>query len=298
MIYAFLLALSIVLSVCKSAVYNRYAKSMKPDSGGIFSFNAASYGVAAIIALICGVGSSMSPFTLAMAFCYAAVVFSLQALSVAAMVKGPMSLTSLFVLYGMIIPSLAGPIFWKEPFGFGQAAGILLILVSIWLLCAKDYVNTPPDVKWSVMVGICFLLSGTAGVIEKIHQTSAVKDELMMFLFTACLVMFLMSVGGCLIYRIKVKKALESIKIAPYAKIVLLFGGLSGVIIGFYSRINLTLSGKLDSLIYYPVANGGALMLTVLVSVMIFHEKLTKRRLVGFILGLLAIILLSIPKNS
>ena len=69
----------------------------------------------------------------------------------------------------------------------------------------------------------------------------------------------------------------------------------SGAIVSFYSQINLTLAGSLDSLIYYPVANGGALLLTVLVSAVVFREKLTGRRLVGFIAGLASIILLSVP---
>lgn len=31
-----LLLLSIVLGVCKSGIYNRFAKAEKPDAGGIF----------------------------------------------------------------------------------------------------------------------------------------------------------------------------------------------------------------------------------------------------------------------
>lgn len=112
-----LLLLSIVLGVCKSGIYNRFAKAEKPDAGGIFTFNAVSYGTAAIVTFLLGVGKDISYVTFACAAVYAVFVFSLQALSVAAMRTGPMSLTSLFVLYGMIIPSLAGPIFWREKFG-------------------------------------------------------------------------------------------------------------------------------------------------------------------------------------
>jgi multidrug transporter EmrE-like cation transporter len=43
------------------------------------------------------------------------------------------------------------------------------------------------------------------------------------------------------------------------------------------------------------VANGGALLLTVLISVAVFREKLSARRLAGFLLGLLSIVLLSLP---
>lgn len=285
MIYLLLL-LSIVLGVVKSSVYNQYAKTEKPDIGGIFRFNAVSYGTAAVVALLCGVEKSLSPVTVACAFGYAVVVFSLQAMSVAAMTVGPMSLTSLFVLYGMIIPSLAGPIFWHEPFGVLQGVGIAVMLLSIWMLREKNS-GVAANKRWAWMAAVCFVLSGMAGVMEKIHQTSEAKAERLMFLFTACTMMFLFSVIGYCAVGKRSKKAA--------GRAFLLFGGISGAIVGFYSQINLTLAGELNSLIYYPVANGGALLLTVFISVAVFREKLTGRRLAGFLLGLLSIVLLSLP---
>jgi multidrug transporter EmrE-like cation transporter len=66
-------------------------------------------------------------------------------------------------------------------------------------------------------------------------------------------------------------------------------------VIGLYSTVNLTLSGKLDSMIYYPIANGGAMLLTVLVSVIVFKERFDKQKITGTIIGLLGILCLSIP---
>lgn len=282
-----LLLFSIILGVCKSGIYNRYAKADKPDTAGIFTFNAISYGTAAVVTFFFGIGKNLSLTTLICAAAYALAVFSLQALSVAAMTIGPMSLTSLFVLYGMIIPSLAGPIFWKEPFGIFQVVGMLVMLASIWLLRDKNESGTAAGKRWTLMVFICFLLSGTAGVVEKVHQTSESKDERIMFLFIACGFMFALSLAGRAALRGRGKKI-------PSKRVAAL-GAASGAIISVYSQINLTLAGSLDSLIYYPVANGGALLLTVLISAVVFREKLSGKRLVGFFAGLISIILLSIP---
>jgi multidrug transporter EmrE-like cation transporter len=70
---------------------------------------------------------------------------------------------------------------------------------------------------------------------------------------------------------------------------------LSGLVIGMYSAINLTLAGKLDSMIYYPVANGGAMLLTVFVSVLFFKERFDKMRMIGAAIGLAGILCLSLP---
>ena len=48
-------------------------------------------------------------------------------------------------------------------------------------------------------------------------------------------------------------------------------------------------------MLYYPVANGGALIFTVLVSAVVFRERFDKVKMIGVILGLLGIVCLSIP---
>ena len=81
MIYYFLLAASIVLAVCKSSLYNSYAKKSNPTLGATFCFNAISYGVAALIALIGMLVSAegISLTTVLCAFFYATIVISLIA---------------------------------------------------------------------------------------------------------------------------------------------------------------------------------------------------------------------------
>ena len=282
-----LLMISIVLCVCKSVVYNQFAKSQKPDIGGIFRFNAVSYGTAAMVTCFFCMNGKVSLPTVLCAAAYAVTVFFLQALSVAAMTVGPMSLTSLMVLYGMIIPSLAGPVFWHEPFGIFQAVGMIMMLISIWMLRDKEN-RTAAKKSWAIMAGICFLLSGMAGVIEKVYQSTEGREERLMFQCVACAMMFIFSLIGCLCVRKRTAKSIAS-------KPVLLLGAVSGMIVSVYSQTNLILAGNLNSLIYYPVANGGALLLTVLISAAVFREQITGKRMVGFLVGLCAIILLSLP---
>lgn len=290
MIYYILLAVSIILAVLKSSVYNTYAKNEKPDINGVFKFNAFSYGVAAVIALVVFlIGTiSLSFTTVLCALFYAMIVFGLQSLSIVAMRTGAMSLTSLMVLYGMIIPSLAGPIFWKEPFGLLSGVGIVAMVVSLWLLRDKPNEKNKFSKKWVITVAICFVLSGLAGVMEKIHQTTPYREQRTGFILCACLCMFMFSIVGSFVVKSGEKKSFNLKRLS-------LLGSASGVIVGLYSSINLTLAGALNSMIYYPVANGGALLLTVLVSVFVFKEKLSTSKLIGFIIGLLSIVALSLP---
>ena len=290
MIYYFLLAASIILAVCKSAFYNAYAKKSESNLSTTFRFNTISYGMAVVIALVGALISkeSISAATLLCALFYGIIVLSLQTVSITAMSVGTMSVTAICVMYGMIIPTMAGPIFWREPIGTMQIPGIILMLLSLWFLRGERSTdNCKMTKKWVVFALFAFVLSGMAGVMEKIHQSTNGKAERMTFVCTACLFMFVFSLIAGRIVRKKREDGSKS-RISPLAL-------LSGIVIGFYSSVNLILAGKLDSMIYYPIANGGAMILTVVVSSVVFGERFDKQKTVGVVLGLLGILLLSLP---
>lgn len=282
-----LLCVSIILCVCRSATYNYYAKEEKPNAYQVFKFNAVSYALAMILLIILSIGGTISLPTVLCALAYAVVVVSLQSLMVVAMKTGSMSTISLLNLYGMVIPALAGPIFWNEPFGIIQTAGLLFMILSIFFLREKNE-GEKTDNSWILLGGLCFLLSGLAGVMEKIHQSTYARAERSEFLAIAYCAMLLISLLSCIVTRKQVKASTHKKR----------FWGVSvsvGLMTGLYGSVNLFLAGALNSLVYYPIANGGALLLTVLLSVVLFREKPTKTKIIGFIIGLISVVLLCIP---
>lgn len=285
----FLLGVSIILCVCKSASYNYYTKEEKPDTHGVFRFNFVSYLVAATLAMLLSISGNLSWQTVLCALGYAVIVLSLQTLLIVAMKMGSMSTTSLLNLYGMVIPALAGSLFWREPFGIAQNFGLLAMIASIFFLReqAQDTEKKGKGQGWIAIA--CFVLSGCAGLMEKIHQSTPAKAERSEFLAVAYCTMLLLSLLVCVITRKNGKEPVRN------KKRFLVVGTLVGAITGVYGSVNLFLAGALNSLIYYPVANGGALLLTVLISVAVFKEKPTRKKILGFILGLASVILLCLP---
>lgn len=79
-----------------------------------------------------------------------------------------------------------------------------------------------------------------------------------------------------------------------FYKAGLLFAILTGLVIIFYNRINLTLAGKLPTMIYYPISSGGAVLLTILASIFIFREPFQKRTILSFAFGTASILLLGL----
>ena len=88
--------------------------------------------------------------------------------------------------------------------------------------------------------------------------------------------------------------ARKSEVVRPSFKNGLALAILTGLIVVFYNRINLMLAGSLDTMIYYPISSGGAVLLTILVSATVFHETLKRNHILCFISGTAAILLLGI----
>ncbi len=70
---------------------------------------------------------------------------------------------------------------------------------------------------------------------------------------------------------------------------------VNGVCVAVNHKLNLYLSGIIDSAVFFPVVNGGGLILTTLSAVFLFREKLSRRQWVGLVLGMLATFCLCSP---
>ena len=67
-----------------------------------------------------------------------------------------------------------------------------------------------------------------------------------------------------------------------------------GVCVGALNLLNLNLSGKIPSVILFPIYNVGSLLLTTVISSVIYKDKISKRQSVGFVIGIVAILIVGI----
>ena len=67
---------------------------------------------------------------------------------------------------------------------------------------------------------------------------------------------------------------------------------VSGVAIALNNIINLYLAGVMDSAVFFPLVNGGGLVLGILAGLIVFREKLTAMQWIGIACGVAATLLL------
>jgi drug/metabolite transporter (DMT)-like permease len=69
---------------------------------------------------------------------------------------------------------------------------------------------------------------------------------------------------------------------------------VSGVCGAVNNKLNLYLSGVIDSVVFFPVVNGGGLVLTTLASLLIFKERLRTKQWIGILFGIASVLCLCI----
>ena len=203
-----------------------------------------------------------------------------------ALSAGPMSITVLIGSCAMLVPTICGTIFWKETVQLPQLLGMVLLVAALYL-CVNPKKDKSITLRWGVMCALAFISSGLIGVLQKVHQTSPHQRELTAFLVVSFLTAAVIMAGGLVILRgAKHVKPTVSLR-SSFLVIALIAGACTGGV----NKINMYLAGAMPSIIFFPLVNGSNILLSAVVASLLFREKLSRRQIAGFAIGVLAIAL-------
>lgn len=281
-----LLFVSVFTDTFKNIYYNHFSNNILQSNSDAILFNAVC-GAGAVLFFICtGCGFKISVFSLIAAFVFAAATAAAQYFSLMSMSVGSMSYSVLFTYLGMLIPALFGIIAYKQPVTKLQFIGLLIMLVTLYLgsgIKKGEKINF----KWLLFALGSFVMWGLIGVIQQVHQNSEYSDEMTVFLLWSFI--FMTVIFGILyVFMPKNEKNFELKSKAAIPSVI------TGIIIGAVNLINLYLSGKLPSIILFPILNGGVIVLSGAAALIIFKEKLSCKQYLGIFLGIVSVCMLGI----
>lgn len=292
-----LIILSVITGALISVLRGKYAKSYPMSGVYLWRFNFYQnifcFLSILLIYLFSGTEFSFSVFSVLLGAALAvANILSLEGL-LQAQACGSFAYTSVIVALSAIIPSMSGPVLFGEKVTFSQFAGIALMVICILLSPAKDEGDKRFfSLKWLLFCAVAFVFSGAVGVVQKIHQNNAVhKAEMPALLLTCFFVSFALSGIRLITERGRIKKSGESLNKLTLA--VLLFPAVSGLCFAFPHTINLFLSGRLASVVFFPTINLCPMLLTMLYAVFGFKERLTAKQWAGIAVGILSTVFVS-----
>ena len=273
-----LIITSVSAAVLQNCLTNKVCKKNLDTNSKVNLFNIFVYLACAAAFGILLIGNKLSFFTVLFGAFYGMVAALAQFYKVHALKVGPMNITLLITTSSMIIPTMSG-VFFGEKFSIYKLCAALVLLFFIYLSLQMDG-DSKANKKWILYCALAFLLIGTDGVIQKIHQKSAYKLEISGFLFVAF--------AFAVLFNIILNKGINTKEKLP--KSIILFAVICGVCTFAMNFINLKLVGMLPSQLFFPLVNGSVIVLSSILAVVIFKERLTTRRAIGLIGGIASLI--------
>jgi uncharacterized membrane protein len=209
----------------------------------------------------------------------------------AAMNSGPVSITTLIGNCSLVVSVVACFILWNEPISLADMIGLILLLVGLFLTTYKKATRTFTK-KWAVFSLLFLVLGAGVGITFKAFSKSGGTAYTSDMMIVAAFVMLISYTMICLFTGAFAHISKQHIKREKCLFIILAL--VSGVLSCLYNRLNIYLSGALDGVIFFPSFNGGVVVLSTVVSMIIFKEKLSVKQLLGLLLGISGICIIGI----
>lgn len=280
----------LLLSVFLSAGRNLLSKNISGAPFGkrhFFLFQSFIFFSGALVLLVLSAGTllSVSLPTLFYALVYGALLISAQWCYTAALSSGNTSVCATVYSMGFLLPTLSGMLFWAESVTLGKTLGILAAAATVCLsgLSKKGAVSSEGKNVPAPMLVIAMLASGGLGILQKIQQSSPYAQERSVMLLIA----FLLAGAASLFSALRRPGSEEK----P-ARRKSLSACCAGLCFAACNLLNTLLAGRLDSAVFFPVLNIGTILLSFVLGVLLFREKLSGKQLLILPMGILSILLI------
>ena len=274
----------VILSISLQNIFKK-AYNIKIGNKGSFVFSAGLVLSAALFFLFSSgfkldFKAEVIPYSLAFAASYGtAVLMGFLAINV-----GSLSLTSLINSYSLIIPTFWGLFFMGEGASLFFWIGLGILFVSLFLM-NFGRAGTKITLKWVVFVFLSFLGNGICSAVLTAQQKAfggLYKNEMMiMALLTVAIVLV-----GVAAFRER-GEVKESLRGAHFMI-------ACGVANGVCNLLVMILSVKMPASIMYPVISAGGIIITGIVSLLIYREKLSVNQCIALLLGTVSVVLMNI----
>lgn len=278
--YYLFLSISIVFAVANSILFHKRESSdnkMNP-----FMFNGIGSVVwIAVLTLVNRGSLCLNYNTILYGIIYGTVQILFLFFKLKAMESGPVSVTTLIGNCSMVFSVIVSMIIWKEPIHFFQWIGIAILLAGI-LLSSEIKKSGEYKKSWGYYTVGFFVLAGMVGIVFKMFSAAENYQHYTdMFIIAAVF----MSVCN---FAISLKYA-KGGKFT-YNRRDLYCAIVCGIVCCVYNRLNAFLAGVLPGIIFFPVFNGSVIILSAVAGVIICKEKLKKTQILGFAMGVVALL--------
>ena len=225
-------------------------------------------------------------FSLLWALVYAIIMFPYYIIGIKVLSLGSLAIYSMFMMLGgMLVPFFYGIVFLHEGISVGKIAGsilltVFIILQAIWQKAPQTENEKSKKTKYLFFV-LClaiFFINGMTGVVAKTHQIGSDAVNEISFTILSCAFIAVISVI-IIVVNLLTKNRKDNLcyvkgtlKLKPFLAMTAI-----GAVSYSGSLLHLKAASNVPASVQFPLVSGGVIVLSALVSVIIFREKLSKK---------------------
>ena len=216
----------------------------------------------------------------------AATVFVVLAIKCGSLAK-----TTLIMSYSLLVPAFAGLVILREPLGIPMIAGMILLVLSLWLTNHRKKTADAPkekiSLKWLVFVLLGFVGNGMCSTVQKLapHYLGADVNLTLSTIAALGLSTVVLIAASFLTKETDLKTTLR------VGGPLSLFCGLFN---GAVNYLAIYLNQFIPASVMFPVLSAGELILIVPYALLVRRERFTAKQWAGFAVGVVSVVLLNL----
>lgn len=234
---------------------------------------------------------SVSPMGMAISILGGIAMFSSSLYSMTALKSGvQLVLTSLFSSMSILIPTVASVFLFGETMTIWQIAGVAALLYAAYLLLGiskATYQNF--SVQGLLLLLGLFLADGLTMLAQKCYPYYEPQADTAVYTFLSFGTAFVLTalLGGTDVIRTKtsITRVLN--------KDILIGGAVLAGMLFVIMYLGILAVPLIPAVVLYSLVAGGTLIIAFLVGAIIFKEPVTRRNLVGLLIGIAALVVVN-----
>ena len=209
---------------------------------------------------------------------------------------GAYMMVEVFLLLGVIVPIVLCRILFAEEIGVWQIVGIALLLVAVFIMCTYN-----SSIKGKMSLGalmfliLCGVSNGLADFSQKLFVKTAPEGSAAVFNFYTYVFAAAILLVAYLVFRgidkrgeIMPRKPLEVIK-PTWIYVVIM-----AICLFANSFFKTQAANYLDAVQLYPLNQGCSVVLSLLMSAIVFKERINAKCIVGICLSFVALLMINL----
>lgn len=278
-----LLTATILGVTAQGIVSKQYCIKAKWQNSMMYSAIAALF--AMLFFVFCSIGtfsynSAILPYSVAFGGFYCMSLFG----GLNAIRTGPLSISVLVNQFGLIIPTLYGILCLGDDIGICGYIGIVLLFAALVFVNLKNE-KMQFSRSWFFWLVLQFVGNGMCSTVQKMQQLKFGGDYKNEYMIIALFLVTVVCFAAGLYKNKNIGKSIaSSFRYAPF----------QGIANGAVNLFVMILTALLPTAILFPSISAGGMVITFIIALSVYKEKLSKIQILGYMLGIISVILLNV----